>query len=144
MYLCFSGMCIAFIKFLMTPPPKKVKNHPTILLISWHQGIFLALSLIAQAPWTQQIIISIFLFELVNKLSFNISSVIFKLFYRKHYLPILHFHWEKEAQGLNCSRRIRFEVKWEFPGCFVKFWNKILNEGVSFLHESIKHWMDTV
>lgn len=69
-YLHFSERHIAFIKFSSPPPPqKKVKNHPTRLAVSWHQGIFFALSLVIPAPWTQQvIIISICLFELVNRL----------------------------------------------------------------------------
>lgn len=104
-YLHFSGRYIqhiAFFKFSVTFPPhpqRKVKNHPTRLRISWHQGVFLSLSLVVPAAWTQQTIITnVCLFKLVNRLIFNMSSIIFKLFYSKHYLPVsLHFHQEKEA-----------------------------------------------
>lgn len=63
-----------------SPPPKKLKRlkkkHSTRVPISWHQGIFPIISLCAPAPWTQQIIIiSICLFELINRLTFNVLNL---------------------------------------------------------------------
>lgn len=61
-------------------PTKKIKKvkkkHSTRVPISWHQGIFPIISLCAPAPWTQQIIIiSICLFELINRLTFNVLNL---------------------------------------------------------------------
>lgn len=90
----------------LPPYPKKVKNHPTRLAVSWHRGVFLTISLVAPMPWTQQIIIiSICLFELVNRLTFNMSSVIFLILQKTLSTYYSSFPLREGALGLKLQQK---------------------------------------